>query len=57
MVNFYRHFISKAAMSMEPLHDMLRDTKKGNDSVIWNDVREKSFSEIKAELSKAILLA
>lgn len=57
MVNFYRRFIPKAAEMMQPLHDMLKGSVKGNAPVPWNQTAEQAFKNIKVNLSNATLLA
>ena len=52
MANYYREFISKYAERVEPLQQLLRK----NSTFDWCEPQEKSFNEIKKEISSKSLL-
>lgn len=53
IINFYRTFIPNAAILLEPLHMLLRKDVKW----CWTAEHQKSFDEVKAELSSSRVLA
>jgi len=58
MLNFYRRFIPQAASSQAPLHHLLAGPRtKGSAPVPWTDALLQTFTECKASLSQAALLA
>ena len=57
MIIFYRRFISGAAKILQPLNDLLQETKKGNMPITWSEEAKTSFSESKRALANATMLA
>jgi len=58
MLNFYRCFLSNAASTQAPLHDVLSGPKvKGSHPVTWSEALFADFDDCKASLSRAALLA
>jgi hypothetical protein len=58
MLNFYRRFLSQAAATQAPLHDVLSGPRvKGSHPIAWTPELLKAFEEFKASLSRAMLLA
>ena len=58
MLNFYRRFLPHAASTQAPFHNILSCPKvKGSHPVTWTDSLLAAFSEWKAILSQAALLA
>lgn len=57
MVNFYRRFIPKAALSQAPLNDLLREKAKGKAPVHWTDASKQAFTVCRDSLADAALLA
>jgi hypothetical protein len=58
IVNFYRRFLSNAAATQAPLHDVLSGPRvKGSHPIAWTPELLKAFEECKASLSRATLLA
>ena len=55
MVNFYHRFIPKAAEHMQPLHQALK--LPAQQLVDWTPERVRAFSEVKAALAGAAMLA
>uniref|UniRef100_A0A3Q2WY89 Gypsy retrotransposon integrase-like protein 1 n=1 Tax=Haplochromis burtoni TaxID=8153 RepID=A0A3Q2WY89_HAPBU len=56
MVNFYNHFLPRAAHLLKPLYGALKG-KKANDSVDWFPESIQAFSDAKSALANAALLA
>jgi hypothetical protein len=55
MLNFYRRFLSQAAASQAPLHDVLSCTRaKGSHPIDWTPELYRAINECKANLSRAI---
>jgi cleavage and polyadenylation specificity factor subunit 1 len=51
MLNFYRRFLSHAAATQAPLHDVLSDPRvKGSNPITWTPELLKAFEECKASL-------
>jgi hypothetical protein len=58
MLNFYRRFLTYAAVTQAPLHDVLpRSRVKGSHPITWTPDLHRAFEECKASLSRATLLA
>jgi len=57
MINFYRRFIPRAAVTQAPLNDLLQGNAKGRTPVTWNPAATKAFEECKEALAQATLLA
>ncbi|KAL1264200.1 hypothetical protein QQF64_004555 [Cirrhinus molitorella] len=56
MVNFYHRFIPRAAQLMQPLYEALKG-KKPKHTVDWTVDKEKAFTDTKAALANAAMLA
>ena len=57
MINYYRRFIPQCAKILEPIHKLLKNSKKGvKTSVEWTEKAETAFSEAKSALAKFTLL-
>lgn len=58
MINFHRRFIINAARIQAPLHELTKDSKKKDKTVIlWNEALLQSFECCKKSLVDATLLA
>ena len=58
MLNFYWRFLPHAASTQAPLHNILSGSKmKGSHPDTWTESLLQAFSECKASLSQAALLA
>ena len=58
MLNFYRRFISNAASTQPPLHDILSGPRvKGTHTITWTDELCTAFKACKESLAQAALLA
>jgi len=55
MVNFYHHFIPRAAQLMQPLHEALKG--KLTHAVDWTEGRDTAFADTKAALAQFTMLA
>lgn len=56
MVTFYHRFIRRAAHTMRPLYEALKDKSPGQ-AIDWTAERETAFDATKAALSQAAMLA
>jgi hypothetical protein len=56
LVNFYRRFLLRVAVTLRPLTDALRGNRPANERLTWTAEMESSFSEAKASLRWATWL-
>lgn len=57
MLNFYRRFLPKAAITQAPLQDYLKNSKKNdNRKITWNDCSCAAFEKCKSDLANAVTL-
>ena len=56
LVNFYHRFIPGGAAILQPLHSLLKHTKRPSDPPPWTDVTTTAFNKIKHALANATLL-
>lgn len=56
LVNFYHSFIPHAATLLQPLHSLLKQTKRPSDAPVWTDDTRAAFSDIKNARARASLL-
>ena len=56
LVNFYHRFIPGGATILQPLHCLLKRTKRPSDPPPWTDDTTTAFNEIKHALANATLL-
>ena len=55
-MNFYHRFIPGGAAILQPLHSLLKHTKRPSDSPPWTDDTTVAFDEVKHALANATLL-
>ena len=56
LVNVYHRFVPSCAQILQPLHDLLKGTPKGNTPLTWTDAATTAFHTIKDTLANATLL-
>ena len=56
LVNFYHRFIPNGATILQPLHSLLKRTKRPSDAPEWTEVTVAAFNNIKHALANASLL-
>ena len=57
MVNYYRHFISRAASTLKPLMNATRVPGSSNMPVEWTQQLDSAFKQAKVALSDTAALA
>ena len=56
LVNFYHRFVPQGATLLQPLHILLKQTKRPSHSPIWTDDTIAAFDNVKNALANATLL-
>ena len=56
LVNFYHHFIPNGATLLQPLHSLLKRTKRPSDTLEWTNNTSAAFHKVKDALADASLL-
>ena len=56
LVNFYHRFIPNGATILQPLHSLLKRTKRPSDTLEWTNNTSAAFHKVKDALADALLL-